>query len=122
MGGNGERTVKVIVKDPSGASGLNQVQESRKCIRSSNGYESGSEGCERLIQMNEALLQPPSGNPAWVELGFLFWTPYVDRDYDSTPSCSFHQCRIVLQPKVSPEPHYAAPHLSYTILILCNFK
>jgi hypothetical protein len=55
--------------------------------------------------MQQTLLEPPSREPAGMELAVLRWTPDEHRDHGSY-SCGCNQSWIVLQPEISSKPNY----------------
>lgn len=89
---------------------LDDLQEIREGIPCSPHNEGGTEAGERLVQLDQALLQPPSRDAAGKELTFLFRRPNKDGHYAAHPHCS-RERRVVLHPQISAKPHHCADHL-----------
>jgi len=97
----------MIKKELSGSSELNNLKERRNSISGSLSDETSAKIPERRIKMSQALFEPPPGDSAGVVLPFFFRCPDENWNH-GTSSYSCRQCRVVLHPQISSEPHYAA--------------
>jgi len=91
----------------SSSSELKNLEERRNSISGSLSDETSAKIPERRIKMSQALFEPPPGDSAGVVLPFFFRCPDENCNH-STSSYSCRQCRVVLYPQISSEPHYAA--------------
>ena len=104
----------MVEKELGSPGGLNNLQERRNTISGTFGDQRGAKVSQIGIKVSQALFEPPPRDPSRVVLTFFLRSPNEDRNH-STCSHSCSQCRVILHPQISPEPHYAASttgHLS----------
>lgn len=97
----------MIEEELRSTSGFNDIDKSRNGVGGSLGDEEGAEASERGIEMGEALLEPPSGDPAGIVVALLLRRPDEDGNDGAGPDAG-GQSWVILYPEIPSEPDYAA--------------